>query len=213
MAWCEQRPGVHYVVGMAKNARLKRALGRALQEAKERYRETGTAARVFDEFVYRTHTSWSRSRRVIGKAEHLSKGANPRFVVTSLPLDEVDAQTLYEQLYCARGDMENRIKEQQQDLFADRTSTATLRANQIRLYFSAFAYVLLCAFRRLGLAGTEMARAQCGTIRLKLLKIGTRVRISVRKVWLSFSEHYPYARLFQQVLANLRAIPLYTAPT
>ena len=168
---------------------------------------------MFDEFVYRTRTSWSRSRRLIGKAEHLSKGANPRFVVTSLPHDEVDAQTLYEQLYCARGDMENRIKEQQQDLFADRTSTATLRANQIRLYFSAFAYVLLCALRRLGLAGTEMARAQCGTIRLKLLKIGTRVRISVRRVWLSFSEHYPYARLFQQVLANLRAIPLYRAPT
>jgi hypothetical protein len=212
MAWCEQRPGVHYVLGMAQNGRLKRALGRAMQEAKERYQETGTAARVFDEFVYRTHKSWSRSRRLIGKAEHLSKGANPRFVVTSLPPDEVDAQTLYEQLYCPRGDMENRIKEQQLDLFADRTSTATLRANQIRLYFSAFAYVLLCALRRLGLAGTEMARAQCGTIRLKLLKIGTRVRISVRKVWLSFSEHYPYARLFRQVLANLRAIPLYRAP-
>lgn len=212
MAWCEQRPGVHYVLGLAKNARLKRALGQALQEAEEQYHQTQQASRVFDEFSYQTRKSWSRSRRVIGKAEHLSKGANPRFVVTSLPREAVGAQALYERLYCARGDMENRIKEQQQDLFADRTSAATLRANQIRLYFASFAYVLLCALRRLGLAGTEMARAQCGTIRLKLLKIGTRVRISVRKVWLSFSESYPYARLFQQIVENLRGIPLSTAP-
>lgn len=213
MDWCEQRPGVHYLLGLAKNARLKRALGRAMQAAQEQYHATNQSARVFDEFRYRTRKSWSCERRVIGKAEHLSKGANPRFIVTSLPIDEIDSKTLYERDYCIRGDMENRIKEQQQDLFADRTSSATLRANQNRLYFSAFAYVLLCALRRLGLAGTEMARAQCGTIRLKLLKIGTRVRISVRKVWLSFSESYPYARIFQQVLKNLRTFPPYPVPT
>lgn len=211
MSWCEQRVGVHYVLGLAKNARLKRALGKAMQDAKEHYHQTGQATRRFTEFSYRTRKSWSCSRRVIGKAEHLSKGANPRFVVTSLPQQEVDAQPLYERLYCARGDMENRIKEQQQDLFADRTSTATLRANQTRLYFSSFAYVLLCALRRLGLSGTEMARSQCGTIRLKLLKVGAQLRISVRKVWLSFSESYPYAGLFQQVLARLQAIPVYNA--
>ena len=213
MAWCEQQAGVHFVLGLAKNARLKRALGKAMQKAEDEHRLTGDAARVFEEFTYRTRKTWSRSRRVIGKAEHLRKGANPRFVVTSLSREEVDARFLYERLYCARGDMENRIKEQQQDLFADRTSTATLRANQNRLYFSSFAYVLLCALRRLGLAGTEMARAQCGTIRLKLLKIGARLRFSVRRIWLSFSETYPYAGLFQQVLDNLRSIPLYVAPT
>lgn len=213
MAWCEPRPKVQYVLGLPKNERLKRALGRAMQEAREHYHQTGQAARVFDEFTYRTRKSWSRSRRVIGKAEHLRKGANPRFVVTSLPADEVDGKTLYERDYCARGDMENRIKEQQQDLFADRTSTATMRANQNRLYFSSFAYVLLCALRRLGLKNTEMARAQCGTIRLKLLKIGTRLRLSVRRVWLSFSESYPYAHLLWQAMQNLRTVPLYPAPT
>jgi hypothetical protein len=213
MAWCEQQPTVRYVLGLPKNERLKRALGEAMQEAREEYHQTGQAARVFDEFTYRTRKSWSRSRRVIGKAEHLRKGANPRFVVTSLPAGRIDGKTLYERDYCARGDMENRIKEQQQDLFADRTSTATLRANQNRLYFSSFAYVLLCALRRLGLKNTEMARAQCGTIRLKLLKIGTRLRLSVRKVWLSFSESYPYAHLLWQVMQNLRTVPLYPAPT
>jgi len=213
MAWCEQQPGVHYLLGLAKNARLKRALDHAMQEARAQYKATGEASRVFDEYAYRTLKSWSRSRRVIGKAEHLSKGDNPRFVVTSLPPEEVDARTLYERDYCARGDMENRIKEQQLDLFADRTSTATLQGNQIRLYFASFAYVLMCALRRLGLKDTEMARAQCGTIRLKLLKIGTRLRISVRKVWLSYSESYPYQQLFRQVLENLRRVPLYPVPT
>jgi hypothetical protein len=196
MSWCEQQPKVLYLFGLAKNARLKRALGRAMHEAQQQHQETGKPARVFDDFDYRTRKSWSRTRRVVGKAEHLSKGANPRFVVTNLPREEVDAQTLYERGYCARGDMENRIKEQQLDLFADRTSTATLLANQIRLYFSSFAYVLLCALRRLGLKGTDMERAQCGTIRLKLLKIGARLKISMRRVCLSFSESYPYAVLY-----------------
>jgi hypothetical protein len=213
MAWCEQQARVHFVLGLAKNERLKRLLGGAMQEAQEQYEATGEPSRVFAEFDYRTRKSWSCSRRIIGKAEHLRKGANPRFIVTSLPPEEVDGRTLYERDYCARGDMENRIKEQQLDLFAARTSTATMRGNQIRLYFASFAYVLMCALRRLGLKDTELARAQCGTIRLKLLKIGTRLRISVRKVWLSFSESYPYAQQFRQVLENLRKVPLYPIPT
>ena len=212
MAWCEANR-VDYLLGLAKNARLQRRLSKALLRAKDRYQSTQQAARVFDEFAYGTRTSWSRARRVIGKAEHLAKGTNPRFVVTSLSPKDVDAKTLYERDYCARGDMENRIKEQQLDLFADRTSTATLRANQIRLYFSSFAYVLLSALRRLGLQGTKMARAQSGTLRLKLLKIGAQVKISVRRVWLSLSQSYPYAALFSQVHANLQRLPLYcTSP-
>ena len=145
---------------------------------------------------------------MVGKAEYLAKGANPRFVVTSLSEQEAGAKALYEQLYCARGDMENRIKEQQLALFADRTSTVTMRANQIRLYFSSFAYVLMVALRRRGLAGTELAKAQCDTIRLKLLKIGAQIRITVRKVWLALSESYPFAALFRQVYNNLQRIPL-----
>jgi len=188
------------VLGFAKNERLLALSLTARVQAQIEYLDSGEASRVFTEFDYQTRASWSRTRRVVVKAEHLAKGANPRFVVTSLCAERADPRTLYEDLYCARGDMENRI-------FADRTSTQTMRANQIRLYFSSFAYVLLCALRRLGLKGTELARAQCGSIRLKLLKIGAQVRISVRRVWLSFSESYPYAELFRQVLQNLRAPP------
>ena len=206
MAWCETN-GVDFVLGLAKNERLLALSLSARVQAQIDYLESGEASRVFTEFHYQTRDSWSRERRVVVKAEHLAKGANPRFVVTSLSAEQADPRRLYEDLYCARGDMENRIKEQQLDLFADRTSTRTMRANQIRLYFSSFAYVLLCALRRLGLKGTELARAQCGSIRLKLLKIGARVRISVRRVWLSFSESYPYAQLFRQVLHNLRSPP------
>jgi len=206
MGWCEYNR-VGYVLGLARNARLVRALGAPLHEAKVEYQTTGVAARRFAEFPYRTRKSWSRARRVIGKAEHLAKGPNPRFVVTNLPPSRGKARHLYEKLYCARGDMENRIKEQQLGLFADRTSTATLRANQLRLHFASFAYVLMHRLRRLGLAGTELARAQATTIRLKLLKIGTRLRITVRKVWLSFSETYPYASVFARIVANLRAQP------
>ncbi len=206
MGWCEHNR-VGYVLGLARNARLVRALGAALHEAQTDYLATGEAARRFEEFPYRTRKSWSRARRVVGKAEHLAKGPNPRFVVTNLPPSRAGARHLYEKLYCGRGDMENRIKEQQLGLFADRTSAATLRANQLRLYFASFAYVLMHGLRRLGLAGTELARAQATTIRLKLLKIGTRLRITVRKVWLSFSEAYPYASVFARVLANLRTHP------
>ena len=162
---------------------------------------------MYEEFEYKTLESWSQERRVVGKAEYLAKGANPRLwsPVTSLSEQEAGAKALYEQLYCARGDMENRIKEQQRALFADRTSSATLRANQIRLYFSSFVYVLMVA---LGLAGTELAKAQCDTIRLKLLKIGAQIRITVRKVWLALSESYPFAALFRLVCNNLQRIPL-----
>jgi hypothetical protein len=207
MAWCEEQ-GVDYVFGLAKNARLRRALARELYEAQQESVRTGQPARVFKDFTYKTRKSWTRTRRVVGKAEHLANKSNPRFVVTSLPDAQWDARALYEDLYCARGDMENRIKEQQLYLFADRTSTATMRANQIRLWFSSVAYVLLQALRRLGLKGTALAHAQCHTIRLKLLKIGAQIRVTVRKVWVSLASGSPYAALFAQVYTNLRAAPL-----
>jgi hypothetical protein len=214
LSWCEQHR-VDYVVGLAQNARLLRQIASERAQAEGEYKQTGKAARVFTEFRYRTRKSWSRDRRVIAKAEHLDKGANPRFVVTSLNGTEMtfptasrwSTQSLYEEFYCARGDMENRIKEQMM-LFADRTSTSWLRSNQIRLYFSTIAYQLMQALRRLGLAGTELARAQCHTVRLKLLKIGTLVRITVRKIWISWSAGYPYAELFGQVWRQLQQAPL-----
>ena len=206
MVWCEQNR-VNYVLGLAKNERLKAAIAPDLEQAAAAYAATGQAARVFQEFTYQTRESWSRARRVIAKAEHLEKGSNPRFVVTSLSPQVWEARALYEELYCARGEMENRIKEQL-SLFADRTSTAFLRSNQVRLYFSSVAYLLVEALRRLGLAGTEWAHAQGNTLRLKLLKIGALIRITVRKVWVSLAEGYPYAGLFAQVYARLRALPL-----
>ena len=203
MTWCEDN-GIGYVLGLAKNSRLTRMLGEAMHDACEAHQRSGKAARRFRDFDYRTRKSWSRTRRVVGKAEYLDKGANPRFVVTSLSPRRAAAKRLYEKLYCARGDMENRIKEQQLGLFADRTSTATMRANQLRLYFASFAYVLMHALRRLGTQGTQFERAQCTTLRLKLLKVGVRVRISARKVWLSYAQSYPYAATFVRVLANLQ---------
>ena len=209
MSWCEAQ-GVDYVLGLAKNDRLKALIADELQQAQAAYEAGGAPARVFKECRYQTRDSWSCERRVVGKAEYLSKGANPRFIVSSLRSEEYDARTLYEDLYCARGDMENRIKEQQLALFADRTSTRELRANQLRLYFSSFAYVLMQALRRLALQGTALARAQCDTIRLKLLKVGVQVRLSARRVWLAFAESYPYAGVFYEVLTRLRAIPIRT---
>jgi len=206
MAWCEAE-GVDYLLGLAKNDRLQAAIQAPMKQAEARHRESGQAARVFHEFLYQTRESWSRARRVVAKAEYLEKGANPRFIVTSLGQELWPAQPLYEEHYCARGDMENRIKEQLM-LFSDRTSTAYLRSNQLRLYFSSMAYVLLQMLRRLGLAGTEFARAQCATIRLKLLKIGALIRITVRKVWVSLAGGYPYADLFRQIHAKLSALPL-----
>ncbi len=206
MAWCEAE-GVGYLLGLAKNERLKAEIAKEMVEAKTQYQETGRAARRFQEFVYQTRESWSRARRVVAKAEHLEKGENPRFVVTSLSREAWPAQALYEEHYCARGDMENRIKEQLM-LFSDRTSTHYLRSNQLRLYFSSVAYVLLQMLRRLGLAGTELAKAQCSTIRLKVLKIGALIRITVRKVWISLAGGYPYVTLFRQVYEKLCAMPL-----
>jgi hypothetical protein len=203
MAWCEAHE-VDFVFGLARNARLQRALGGELAQARALYEESKKAARVFKDFDYRTKKSWSRHRRVIGKAEHLALGANPRFLVTSLASDQWAAQALYEELYCARGEMENRIKEQQLCLFADRTSTHFEASNQVRLWFSSVAYTLLNELRRLGLAGTELARARCDTIRLKLLKIGAQVRVTVRRVWVHLSSSYPHAALFTQVVGRLR---------
>jgi hypothetical protein len=207
MSWCETNQ-VQYVLGLAKNTRLKRILGKELHEAKQLFLATVEAARVYKEFRYRTRKSWRCERRVIGKAEHLAKGENPRFVVTNLPQDEYDAAAVYENEYCARGDMENRIKEQQLYLFADRTSASTMRANQLRLWLSSVAYVLVNTLREFGLKGTHLAQAQCHTIRLKLFKVGAAIRVTVRRVWLSLSESYPYAETFMRVLDNLRTIPL-----
>lgn len=207
MSWCEAND-VDYVLGLAINNRLKQASESARTQAQQAFERAQQPARVFAEFNYRTRESWSRERRVIVKAEHNAKGANPRYVVTSLSTQEAAPQHLYEALYCARGDMENRIKEQQLDLFADRTSTHWLRANQLRLYFSAFAYILLCALRRLGLQGTAMAKAQCATIRNRLLKLGAHIRLSVRRIVIAFSESFPEQALFIQVLRNLQTAQL-----
>jgi len=207
MAWCEAH-NVDYVLGLAKNSRLKAIIVEEMAQAKEQYEATEQAARMFKDFRYQTLKSWSCERRVIGKAEHLAKGENPRFVVTSLSTKDWDARSLYEELYCARGDMENRIKEQQMALFADRTSTHEMRSNQLRLYFSSFAYVLMQTLRRLGLEGTSMAKAQCDSIRLKLFKIGAHIQLSVRRVRIAFSESYPYAELFWQIMQRLQRIPL-----
>jgi len=202
MAWCEAN-GVDYVLGLAQNTRLKAMITAEAEQARLEFERTKEASRVFTDLLYRTHDSWSRERRVVAKAEHLAKGANPRFVVTSLAAEGRAAKPLYEEDYCGRGEMENRIKEQQLHLFADRTSAATMRANQVRLFCSSIAYVLLEALRRLGLAGTELASAQCQTIRLKLLKIGALVRVTVRKVWVKMSSGCPYAEVFRQVHVNL----------
>ena len=208
MRWCEDH-GVGYVLGLARNARLVRAVGRQMRRAQAVHRTTGEPARRYRDFTYRTRKSWSRARRVVGKAEYLSKGPNPRFVVTNVGSGKAAARRLYEKLYCARGEMENRIKEHQLGLCADRTSTHTMRANQLRLYFSSFAYVLIHALRRLGTEGTELARAQAWTLRAKLLKVGTRIRITARRVWLSFSQAYPHAAVFAAVLAKLYEKPLF----
>ncbi len=207
MSWCEDND-VHFIIGVGKNNRLNQEIEEELALAKALYQCSGKASRVFKDFCYKTLKSWRWHRRVIGKAEHLAKGANPRFVVTSFTAEECGAQELYEKQYCARGDMENRIKEQQLMLFADRTSTSKIHSNQVRLYFSSMAYVLIQALRRLGLAGTKMAKAQCDTIRLKLFKIGARIRITVRKVWVAFAGSYPYKGLFSHIVKNLMKIPL-----
>ncbi len=204
MSWCEEND-VGYLFGMAKNMRLRRAIESEMQQARELHEETGRAARVYKDFEYRTLESWSCERRVIGKAEYLAGGENPRFVVTSLDHSLWPAAVLYEQLYCARGEMENRIKEQQLYLFADRTSTSTMKANQLRLWFSSVAYVLMNELRQIALVGTELERAQCHTIRLKVLKIGARVVVSVRRIVIHMASGYPYQSLFSSALFRIQA--------
>ncbi len=202
MAWCETNR-VDFLFGLARNARLVGEIEAELAEAAEESGRTGKPARRFRELRYATRKSWSRERRVVAKAEWTSGEANPRFVVTSLEPAEAGARHLYETIYCARGDMENRIKECQLDLFADRTSTHTMRANQLRLWFASAAYVLLCALRRIGLKGGQFAKATCGTIRLKLLKIGALVRISVRRIKIAMASACPYQHAFGRAHALL----------
>jgi hypothetical protein len=200
MAWCEEH-GVDYVFGLARNPRLQAALEPAFERAEALCAESGQPERVYDEWLHSTLDSWSRKRRVIGKAEITIRGENPRFIVTSLA---DDPQALYEELYCARGDMENRIKEQQLYLFATRTSGRLMRVNQLRLWLSSVAYVLLNELRRLGLNGTDLATAYCSSVRDKLLKIGARVRVTARKVWVSLASSHPYEALFARAYDQLQ---------
>jgi hypothetical protein len=204
MTWCEDN-GVQYVLGMAGNERLVAQITPEMKAAKRKAKRTGQPARVFTEFPYRTRKSWGRERRVIAKAEYTNGGANPRFIVTNVHPAFGAPRFLYETVYCARGEMENRLKECQGDLFADRTPTPTMRANQLRLWLSSLAYVLMCAVRRIGLAGTKLAVATCGTIRSKLLKLGARVTISVRRVKLAFASSCPDEAVFVMAARRLCA--------
>jgi hypothetical protein len=208
MSWCEANR-VDFLFGLARNPRLVGQIDAELVQAEAEARRTGKPARRFKDFSYSTHESWSRRRRVVGKAEWTNSEANPRFVVTTLKPIEQAARELYENIYCARGDMENRIKESQADLFADRTSTATMLANQLRLWFSSFAYVLVCAVRRIGLGHTQFADATAGTIRLKLFKIGALVKVSARRIKFALPTACPYAdewRLAAAYLARAAAV-------
>lgn len=206
MSWCENND-VKYLFGLARNQRLRKIIGAEMHEATQQWKQTGKPARVFSEFRYQTKRTkkggWERERRVVAKAEHIDGKENPRFVVTNLTSEEWAAQALYERQYCGRGDMENRIKEQF-SLFADRVSSETIRSNQMRLYLSAMAYILVSGLRRLGLQGTELADAQVSTIRTKLLKIGAQIRVTVRKVWVSMASSYPWPNLYEQVWSKLR---------
>jgi hypothetical protein len=204
MTWCEAH-GVHFVFGLARNARLVSEIEAELAEASIESTASGRPARRFKDFLWTTRNSWSRRRRVVGKAEWTRGEANPRFVVTSLEASRHDARALYEDVYCARGEMENRIKEQQLDLFADRTSAATMRANQLRLWFASMAYVLIDALRRIGLAGSRFADATCGTIRLKLLKIAALVRLSVRRLKVAMASVFPYQEEYRNAYVLLSA--------
>jgi hypothetical protein len=203
MTWCEEN-GVDFILGLAKNARLVRTIGAELVAARDESRTTGEAARRFKEFIWKTRKSWSRARRVIAKAEWTKGEANPRFIVTSLAGEDGDGRHLYEKVYCARGEMENRIKECQMDLFADRTSTATMKANQLRLWFASMAYVLVESLRRTALPATDLANATCGTIRRKLFKIGALVTISARRIKLAMASGCPYKEIFATAYRALR---------
>ena len=202
MEWSEANQ-VHFVFGLARNKRLIKIIGTELHQAQQQWATTGKPARIFADFSYRTKKTWKRERRVVAKAEHIDGKSNPRFVVTSLDATEFAAPALYEDLYCARGDMENRIKEQFW-LFADRVSAETMRANQYRVYLSVMAYILVSGLRRIGLQGTEFATAQVSTIRLKLLKIGAQIRVTVRRIWISLASSFPLQAEFATIYSNLR---------
>jgi len=203
MAFCESHAETFYVLGLARNNRLQKSIGKELHEAARLYAQTGLAARVFKELRYSTKKTWSRVRRVVAKAEHLGKGPNPRFVVSNLDSDTWPARDLYERLYCARGDMENRIKEQQLYLFADRTSSHQFRANQLRLWLSSLAYVFLCELRRVGLADTDHSRAQCSTIRLHMLKVAASVVVSSRRILVRLPWAFPFWELWRRAIVAL----------
>lgn len=205
MTWCEANK-VDYVFGLARNKRLEAHIAKALSQARRLAQDSGQPARVFRDFLWTTRNSWSRRRRVVAKAEWTRGEANPRFIVTSLKPDAWPARALYEDLHCARGDMENRIKECQLDLMADRTSTATMRANQLRLWFASLAYTLMEAARRLALKHTELEKATAGTIRLKLLKIGALVRLSVRRIKIAIASSCPMQNVFALAHARLRSL-------
>ncbi len=204
MAWCEAN-GIDFIFGLARNVRLTRAIGAELAEAREESQATGQPARRFKQLIWSTRKSWSRERRVIAKAEWTKGEANPRFIVTSLTAADGDSRRLYEEVYCARGEMENRIKECLMDLFADRTSTGTMKANQLRLWFASMAYVLLESLRRIALQATDLADASCGTIRRKLLKIGALVTVSVRRIKLAMASGCPYKAVFASAHRALSA--------
>jgi hypothetical protein len=204
MHWCEHNR-VDYLFGLPKNDRLTAAIGAELDAARRLSAQTGRPARRFKDLTWSTLDSWSRSRRVVAKAEWTGDAANPRFVITLLTRAEHEARHLYEAVYCARGDMENRIKECQLDLFADRTSAQTMRANQLRLWFAAMAYILVCALRRIALRHTQFAEATCGTIRLKLFKIGALVRVSVRRIKIAMASAYPFRNEFALAHLSLTA--------
>ncbi len=207
MAWCEEN-GIDFLFGLAKNERLEKEIVAELEEAKQAWQATGEPQRRWKDFVWSTKKSWSKARRVVAKAEWISGDengkANPRFVVTSLGADLHEGPELYEKVYCARGEMENRIKEQQLDMFADRTSTGFMKSNQLRLYMSSLAYVLVNALRERALRGTQLAKATAGTIREKLFKVGAVVKVSVRRILISFSSAWPTQDLFNQAARNLR---------
>ena len=207
LAWCEAE-GLDYVFGLARNPRLQAFVADQLQLAEELFESGEQPARVYADFDYETLDSWTRPRRVVGKAEHLEKGANPRFVVTSFGRAEVGPPELYEHGYCPRGEMENRIKEQQLYLFGTRASSATLHGNQIRLYLSGLAYVLVQALRDLALAGTSLSQARADTIRVKLLKIAARIEVTVRRGWVRLSSVCPFAEVFQEVHERLNKRPV-----
>ena len=204
--WCERQPNVEYVIGLARNSRLASMIEDEMVHHRQVVKDSGHASKSYKDLDYRTLNTWSRERRVVAKAEVLTGKDNPRFVVTSLPAEEIDKRALYEDLYCARGDMENRIKEQQLGMFADRTSSHTMRANQLRLWFSSLAYVLVNELRSVALRGTALARAHVWTIRVRLLKVGALVRQSVRRLVVSLSSAFPMKDTWRTALANIEEI-------